>query len=1166
MWAQSLLKVECHLMGRKIGINLQRWVLLFGLSILVLGIIGGVLLPRWAQPRLEAMLSSTLNRTVSIEALDFNPFIFKATLHGLNITDKGAPFIRFKSMILDVELASLWYMAPVFKEITLTNPVLDIARLNESKYNFSDLLTKFSKKDGQNNGPTKFSLNNIKVKDGLVNFNDHFLHTQQKITNLDISLPFISTLSHKVDEYIKPSVAGKLNGAPFNIDASSRPFSNNLDTQLVFDLQKIAIQDYIKYIELPNELKLLSAYLSGQLTLQFKVGKSKTKLLINGPLQLDDFNLQLKDNPLIKVKKIALKLKDFEPLAQKYKLEDVSIDGLDTIIEKNERGQLNWQQALKSGVAADKPAVVDKSVVDIKNIKVSHSRISYLGLPFEEIKLDAAAYSSQAGQHIPLQFSAKTAQGEQFFADLTITPQPFVVDGKIKITALQLKKYGQFIAPYFKGEINDGQLDLQTTAHFSAEPLAYSIKDTELQLQQFSLRLPQSKKPILAINELALKSLELDSTKRSIKAVAIEGKGGQLATQLLANGQLNFAALMPTHASNSAAPPWRVQADKVDMSRWQVDFSDQRLAKAPSISILNVSLIFDHLDTQKGSRVKLKGDWANRGLIDLKSDISFMPLAAKMALDIRNVNAAFLQPYFTKYLNISLARGLLSANGSLKIETRPVLNAHYRGNFSVNRFYAIDKQTSTAFLKWDRLNFKGIDAALLPLRVDVAEVALDKFFSRLILSPMGRLNLQDIMVRDGKQVSVAHVASEVSQAIAPVSDSLPPINIKKIIFSNGDVRYSDFFIKPNFIANLTAMTGSISGLSSAENARARLDLHGFVDKSAAAQLSGELNPLSKKIYLDLKGGVKNYDLTSASTYATKYAGYGVEKGKMSMDLAYTVENNKLTASNKIFLDQLTLSDEKIDGEGVTTLPVKFALSLLTDRRGQINLNLPVQGSLDDPEFSVGGIIWQMVTNVVEKIVTSPFDALASSFGYDSATLSQIDFAAGSDKIDAGAEKNIRALAGILADRPALKMDIQSLLDPLTEEIGLKAKNLQKKIRLLKISKMAENSQTIEDEKELIFTKDEYSYLLEKVYKNEKFTKPTNLIGLNKSLTDSEMEKLIYDNTKIKEDELYALGLRRALFIKAALLAAGVDETRIFLVKSKINSADDQKSRVKFDLK
>ncbi|MBY0446342.1 MAG: DUF748 domain-containing protein, partial [Burkholderiales bacterium] len=624
------MKVECHLMGRKISINLQRWVLFFGLSILVLAIIGGVLLPRWAQPKLEAILSSTLNRTVSIEDVDFNPFIFKATLRGVNIADKGEPFVRFKSMVLDVELASLWYMAPVIREITLINPVLDIVRLNESKYNFSDLLDKFSNKN--NSDATKFSLNNIKIKNGSINFIDQFLHTQQKITNLDVSLPFISTLSHKVNEYIKPSIAGKLNGSAFNVDASSKPFSNSLDTQLVFDLKKLAVQNYIKYIKLPNELKLLSAYLSGQLTLKFNIDKNKTRLLINGPLQLDDFNLQLNDAPIIKVTKLSLKLKDFEPLAQKYKLEDVSVDGLDAVIEKNEQGQLNWQQAISKkryGVSESKE--LDKSVINIKNIKVSHSRISYLGLPFEEIKLDAAAYSNQAGQPIPLQFSATTAQGEQFFADLAISPQPLVIDGKIKVTALQLKKYGTFIAPYFKGEINDGQLNLQTTAHFSADPLAYSIKDTELQLQQFSLGLPQSKKPLLELNELALKTLEFDSTLRSIKALAIESKGGQLAAQLLANGQFNFSELMPNSKSTRTSPSWRVQVDKVDMSGWKVDFADQRLAKAPPIPIHNISLLFDHLDTQEGSKGKLKfnGTWGGRGRIDLSADLVPIPLAAQ---------------------------------------------------------------------------------------------------------------------------------------------------------------------------------------------------------------------------------------------------------------------------------------------------------------------------------------------------------------------------------------------------------------------------------------------------------------------------------------------------------------------------------------------------------
>jgi len=340
------------------------------------------------------------------------------------------------------------------------------------------------------------------------------------------------------------------------------------------------------------------------------------------------------------------------------------------------------------------------------------------------------------------------------------------------------------------------------------------------------------------------------------------------------------------------ATPWRVQVEKIDINDWKLNLANKRLAYAPTIFIRDIALGFDHFDSQQGSKgiLNLTGKWGSKGLINIAGDVVPLPFTSKVAIDMRNVDAAFLQPYFTKYINVFLARGFLSAKGDLQVATEPKLNGRYRGLLSVDNFYALDKQTSTAFLKWNKLGFNGVDINLSPLRVDIAELALDKFYSRLILSATGRLNLQDILVHDGKQVSVADTQQASSVAVVvpeEVEKSVLPINIKKILFSNGNIRYSDNFIKPNFSANITGMTGMVNGLSSSENTLAQLDLHGFVDKIAPVKVSGLFNTLAKKMFLDIKGGVNNYDLTSASTYSSKYAGYGVEKGKLSMDVSYT---------------------------------------------------------------------------------------------------------------------------------------------------------------------------------------------------------------------------------------------------------------------------------------
>ncbi|MDW5417996.1 DUF748 domain-containing protein [Iodobacter sp. CM08] len=1144
-----------------INTGFKRCLLFFVLLLGILGVVGSMWLPHWAQPRLESMLSTALHRNVSIEKIDFNPFTLQATLYNGKITDGKAPFAQFKTLTLDIEWASLWRKAPIINEITLLEPQVNIVRINDHQYNFSDLLVKDDKAKKDENWP-KFSLNNIRVEKGSLNFDDQLLHTQQKLSDFQLALPFISTLEHRVNEYIQPSMSGKINGAPFNIAATSKPFTRQKETRLSFSLNKLDINKYVNYIVLPDELRLLSTQVSGKINIVFNMEKDNSRLVLEGPLQFNNVNIEQAKQPFVKINQLTLKLKDFEPLAEKYRFADIKVDALDIALEK----------ALQLINKPTNPATTKtKMLLDIGHFQVINSRVTYQNLIFDAIKFDVHGFVNQGNKALPVKLAVNSPDGEQLLADLSIQTHPFSLAGKINASKLKLAHYSQYLAPYFKGEISDGLLDIATIAHLSVNPLIYTLKDTDVELSNLALQ--QANKPLLLVNQLAIKSLELDSAQQLIKAASIESKQGQLAAQLLANGQLNLATLMPDPATAATpAAPWRVQVEKIDINDWKLDVADKSLVHAPTIFIRDIALGFDHFDSKQGSKgiLSLTGKWGNKGLINIAGDVTPLPFASKVAVDVRNVDAAFLQPYFTKYINVSLARGFLNAKGDLQVVTEPKLNGRYRGLLSVDNFYALDKQTSTAFLKWNKLGFKGVDIALSPLRVDIAELALDKFYSRLILSPTGRLNLQDILVRDGKQVSVANAqqASSVTAAVPVINNTAPlaPINIQKIVFSNGDIRYSDFFIKPNFTANLTGMTGVINGLSSADNALAQLDLHGFVDKVAPVKVSGAFNPLAKKIFLDLKGGVKSYDLASASTYSSKYAGYGIEKGKLSMDISYKIENNKLLSNNKLFLDQFVLSDDRIASETATTLPVKLALSLLTDRRGQINLNIPIEGSLDDPDFSVSGIVLQVISNLMEKMVTAPFDVLANSFGGENITLSHIAFIDGSEKTDEMAIKSIKKLAEVLKDRPALKLDIQSYLDPIIDREALKKRILQRKVLALKLAKLSENTQSLEDDSQLALTKDEYPHLLEQAYKKETFTKPTNLIGFDKSLSIVEMEKLMTEHIEVKDDDLYALGLRRALLVKAALLTAGVEEARMFVVKAKFNSSQDKKSRVQFDLK
>jgi len=335
----------------------------------------------------------------------------------------------------------------------------------------------------------------------------------------------------------------------------------------------------------------------------------------------------------------------------------------------------------------------------------------------------------------------------------------------------------------------------------------------------------------------------------------------------------------------------------------------------------------------------------------------------------------------------------------------------------INNFASVDKATSEDFLKWKSLVVSGIDttyrafgagralfgtetdaaAQPQPFSLQIDEVALSDFYSRLIIYPSSRLNVQNILADSGGQPTEEAAAGSAKgdtaaagkasppakidkpaqgqQAAAPP----PPIAIAKITLQGGNVNFTDLFIKPNYSANLTEIGGSVTGLSSQPDTTADVDIRGRFAKTAPVEIKGKINPLAQKTFLDIKANVRDIELGPFSPYSGKYVGYAIEKGKMSFDVQYKIEDRKLSASNRLTLDQLTFG-EKVDSPQATKLPVQFAVSLLKDRNGVIDVNLPISGSLDDPKFSVGGIVLQIIFNLIEKAVMSPFDLIGSLVG------------------------------------------------------------------------------------------------------------------------------------------------------------------------------------------
>ena len=288
-------------------------------------------------------------------------------------------------------------------------------------------------------------------------------------------------------------------------------------------------------------------------------------------------------------------------------------------------------------------------------------------------------------------------------------------------------------------------------------------------------------------------------------------------------------------------------------------------------------------------------------------------------------------------------------------------------------------------MKFKSLFLKNLSAGYNPLFVRIKDISLADFYLKIILNDDGTLNLQNVANPE---------AAEQEQATGPkreqtkkeeeakpgekqeyLGDILAKnIEINRITIQNGTVVFDDRHIKPNYSSTLTELTGRITGVTSITTKTADVDIRGKIGRHIPMEITGKVHPFKSNLFVDLKASLRDFNLSPLTPYSGKYAGYKIEKGSLSFDLKYLIQGTKLDAENKVVIDQLTLGD-RVDSPEATKLPVGLAIVLLRDSEGKINLDIPLTGRTDDPEFSVWRIVLQVIVNILTKVATAPFALL-----------------------------------------------------------------------------------------------------------------------------------------------------------------------------------------------
>ncbi|HMA84855.1 MAG TPA: DUF748 domain-containing protein [Desulfosalsimonadaceae bacterium] len=785
--------------------------------------------------------------------------------------------------------------------------------------------------------------------------------------------------------------------------------------------------------------------------------------------------------------------------------------------------------------------------------------------------------------------------GTQLKVDVSTKPFAKSMETTVDVTlaGVNLPYYFDYVPVDLGLDIGQGNLDLETKLDFKQTPAG----ETQLEISAIAdladLQVTDAAAgEILALSDLHVEMAPSRPLEKQIRLATVSLTEPVVTLVRSFDGKLNLAQLGPqgedrstasnaepskaaqTNADSETAEagvkestaaeakepesdPFIFELGKLNLSSGTLNYRDFAAPGASAtphggpvqMTVKDLNLTVTGFTTKRNqtAQVDLSASLDPDAALSVNGEFGMTPLTVDTAIQIEGLALNRAQPYFPDALNLVVTDGRfhLSGNARLNSNQNKGLSAQLKGDSGIRDLKLLESKSAREFVKWQAFDINGIDVSYNPTRVNLKTLAIEGLKQNLIVEKDGRLNVGQIWAAEPAEPSEPETSEaadkkesvekeQTQKAAAPF-----PVSIGEIKLRDIGISFTDYQVDPNYSAEVAFDEGSITGLSTEAFEGAKVSLKGAVNEHAPIDISGRINPLLADLLLDISFRLQNMELSPFSAYSGKYIGKAIEKGKLNLDLDYLIENKKLEAENQVLLNQFTLG-HGVESKTAVNLPVGLAIALLKDRKGKIDLDLPVSGRLDDPEFSLTGVIIQSLKNLVAKAATSPF-ALVSSIVPGGEELRYIEFKAGSADLDDAAEKKLDAIIKLLYERPALNLELTGYVAPEDDRAALKAAALERKIRA---AKWAETSEQTETEtipfEEIELTDEEYLKYLRQVYKAEVLAAPdapedAKSLG-DESLTAAEMKAKIRVRIEVTDAELRLLAQNRVQAVKDYILA------------------------------
>jgi hypothetical protein len=516
-----------------------------------------------------------------------------------------------------------------------------------------------------------------------------------------------------------------------------------------------------------------------------------------------------------------------------------------------------------------------------------------------------------------------------------------------------------------------------------------------------------------------------------------------MTTWLDESGQLSLLQLVSAESAPEGGAPeaagsdsenWRLGVDELAIENGRVGFTDRSIEPQAMLAIQDLAVTLRQVSNEDGARipVSLAGSLESGGQFGFEGEISVLPdVSATGTAKASAISLTLGQPYAQQLVNILIHEGTLDTVFDLNLS--PDGNIEASGELAVAGLRVDDTLENQALVGWSRLEIDRFEASTASSKLGVSLVTFEQPFGRLVIRKDLTTNLSDLII----------TAEDAATADEPPNDNAPPYAavVGGIAVNDGSMDFSDLSLPLPFATYIRKLEGTISTVDTASSSPSNIRLEGQVDEYGLARIEGAMNLLDPVRSTDITMEFRNLQMSNLSPYTVQFAGREIDEGKLNLDLGYRIAAGQLQGQNAIVMSDLVLGDE-VDSPDAVSLPLGLAVALLTDANGVIDIDLPVAGDINDPEFKIGGVIWKAFAGLITKIVAAPFRLLGSLIGVDSEDLGQFQFLAGRADLTPPELEKVSQLQEALRQRPELAIEVSGPFDPATDVPALQYQKLK----------------------------------------------------------------------------------------------------------------------------